>query len=389
MFIQVILLSLVSSFAVANVKKFVTVDAQIYSQVEKSQKSLLTKDGITLVQLTEEEITQLSDKIHHELKRCGGFVAHDSEAEARAVFENKSARLWGSKGVLNQYQIDQQSTVNPALKLVQETNIRETIKKMSSYHNRYYKAETGKESQSFLKDKWAALIKNRSDASVEYFQHSSWGQPSIILTITGSELPNEIVVLGGHADSIGGMFGGSGAKAPGADDNASGIATITETIRVLMEIGFQPKRTLKFMAYAAEEAGLLGSKEIAAQFKAQGKNVVGKMQLDMTNFKGSASLDIALMSDYTNRAQNEFVGKIIDEYVKVPWGYSKCGYGCSDHASWHNNGYPASMPFEATMQEMNKDIHTANDVIEKSNGNADHAFKFAQMATAFMIELAN
>jgi leucyl aminopeptidase len=66
------------------------------------------------------------------------------------------------------------------------------------------------------------------------------------------------------------MFGGASAKAPGADDNASGIATITETIRVLMSNGFQPKKTLKFMAYAAEEVGLLGSKEIANDFKKKG-----------------------------------------------------------------------------------------------------------------------
>ena len=93
------------------------------------------------------------------------------------------------------------------------------------------------------------------------------------------------------------------------------------------------------------------------------------------------------MTDYTNEAQNTFVGSLIDEYVKVPWGYDQCGYGCSDHASWHGQGYPASMPFEATMKGMNKNIHTANDKIEISNNNASHAVNFAKLALAFAVEL--
>lgn len=370
-------------------KKFVTVDQSVLNSVNKSQKVLKSKDGIALIELSENEIDQLANKIHDELHRCGGFMAHDSEAEALSIFENNGEKSWAQKGFFDLYQISQQSIVKPMLNQVEEIEIRETIKKLSSYQNRFYKAETGSQSQNWIKEKWSSLISKRNDASVELYKHASWPQPSVILTINGSELPNEIIVLGGHADSIAGMFGGASAKAPGADDNASGIATITETIRVLMSNGFKPKKTLKFMAYAAEEVGLLGSKEIANDFKKKGLKVNGVIQLDMTNFKGSPDLDIVMMTDYTNRAQNEFLGKIIDEYVKVPWGYSKCGYACSDHASWTNAGYPASMPFEATMEQMNRDIHTARDVIEKSGGTADHAFKFAQMAVAYIVEMAD
>jgi leucyl aminopeptidase len=96
-----------------------------------------------------------------------------------------------------------------------------------------------------------------------------------------------------------------------------------------------------------------------------------------------------MMTDFTNAAQNEFLGRLIDEYVKVPWGYSKCGYGCSDHASWTNAGFPASMPFESTMGDINKAIHTDKDTIENAGGNANHAAKFAKLAIAYMVELAN
>ena len=268
-----------------------------------------------------------------------------------------------------------------------EFSIRSTILKLSSFNNRYYKAQTGVDSQNWIKSQWEALSANRNDVKIEFFKHQNWPQPSIIMTIQGTTKADEIVVIGGHADSIAGYWGREKARAPGADDNASGIATITETIRVAMVNGYRPQRTIKFMAYAAEEVGLLGSKEIANSFKSQGKNVVGVMQLDMTNFKGTVDKDIVFMTDYTNQAQTSFMGKLIDTYVQVPWGYSKCGYGCSDHASWHNAGYPASMPFESTMGDINHKIHTDKDLIENSGSNAIHAEKFAKLAVAFLVEM--
>jgi leucyl aminopeptidase len=113
------------------------------------------------------------------------------------------------------------------------------------------------------------------------------------------------------------------------------------------------------------------------------------IQFDMTLRHGTADKDIVFMSDFTNAAQNEFLGKLIDEYVKVPWGYSKCGYGCSDHASWTSNGYPASIPFESTMGDINHNIHTDRDTLENAGGDAKHAAKFAKLGVAFIGELAN
>jgi leucyl aminopeptidase len=296
----------------------------------------------------------------------------------------------GSKALFSDYEINQNSLVEEMLKEVNEFEIRTMISKLESYHNRFYKAQTGVDSSNWIMSKWQEISAGRSDVKVEAFKHASWPQPSIILTIEGSELPNEIVIIGGHADSIAGQFGGASARAPGADDNASGVATFTEVLRVLINTNFKPKRTIQFMAYAAEEVGLLGSKAIAQKYKQDKKVVVGVMQLDMTNFHGSArkNLDIVMMTDFTNAAQNEFIGRIIDTYVKVPWGYSKCGYGCSDHASWHGQGYPASMPFESTMEDINRKIHTATDLLSNSR-EAIHAEKFARMGVAFLVEMAN
>jgi leucyl aminopeptidase len=374
-------------------------DKQVYISIDRdalnfSEKTfgnrveeVSTQDGISIIKIDEEAIPWLSMLMHKNFNRCGGFMQHDDEAEAMELLASQDgAQLFAKSNTFADYSLSQENIVKPLIANVSAANILATITKLSSFKNRYYKGEFGKQSAAYIKDTWSALVKNRTDATVEYFPHSAWDQPSIILTLKGKS--DETIVIGGHQDSINGSFGAATATAPGADDNASGIATVTEVIRLLADSSYQPEKTIKFMAYAAEEVGLLGSKAIAKSFKTANVNVIGVMQLDMTNFQGTKELDIVMMRDYTNEQQNAFVGTIIDKYVPgVKWGYDKCGYGCSDHASWNAQGYPASMPFEARMNDMNHDIHTARDTLSVSGGNASHAAKFAKMAVAFVVEL--
>lgn len=370
---------------------YITIDSDALNFSEKTfgprVEEVQTKDGISVIKIDEEALPWLSLLMHRNFNRCGGFMLHENEDEAIEQLESQDgAQLFAKNNTFANYTIDQENVVKPLVNEVKADNILATITKLSSFKNRYYKGEFGKQSAAWIKDTWTDLVKNRSDATVEYFPHSQWDQPSIILTLKGAS--DEVIIVGGHQDSINGSFGGATSTAPGADDNASGIATITEVIRVLANSSYQPQKTIKFMAYAAEEVGLLGSKEISRSFKQKNINVIGVMQLDMTNYQGTKELDIVMMRDYTNDDQNNFVGSIIDRYVPgIKWGFDKCGYGCSDHASWHSQGYPASMPFEARKNDMNHNIHTARDTLAASNGNANHAAKFAKMAVGYVVEL--
>ena len=381
------------SFSAAAKEIFVTIGSDAVQTSQKSLTGIQRVNGnseISVLRVNENAIAELSQLMHDKFNRCGGFIVHDSYQEAMTVLAQNDSRSFTKKNSFVNYSITMNETVENMVSKVNEFGIREMIITLSKYKNRYFKSKTGVASQEFVKATWEKLSSARNDVKVELVKHSSFPQPSVVMTIEGSTLKNEIVIIGGHGDSIAGYWARERARAPGADDNASGISTITEIIRVMMDSGYKPSRTIKFMSYAAEEVGLLGSKDIARQFKNAGKNVVGVMQFDMTNFHGSKDLDIVFMSDYTNAEQNKYLGSLIDTYVTgVKWGYSKCGYGCSDHASWHNNGYPASFPFEARMNEINHDIHTKRDVIDvnHSNGTAVHAEKFARLGVAYLVEM--
>jgi bacterial leucyl aminopeptidase len=70
-------------------------------------------------------------------------------------------------------------------------------------------------------------------------------------------------------------------------------------------------------------------------------------------------------------------------------GYDRCGFGCSDPASWHNAGFMASFPFEATDIHYNFALHAANDTTATFGNQANHALKFAKLALAYAVELGS
>jgi leucyl aminopeptidase len=258
---------------------------------------------------------------------------------------------------------------------------------LSGFANRYYKSSHGAAASDWLRANWAALSEQHAGVSVVQFAHSGYGQRSVIATIAGSDKAAEVIVLGAHLDSINLRSRADAAIAPGADDDASGIAGLTEVLRVLAFSNYRPRRTIKLIAYAAEEVGLRGAQDIAAAFHKDGIDVAGVLQLDMSNYKGSLK-DIVLISDYTDRYQNAFLEKLAAAYLPtLTVGSDKCGYACSDHAAWNALGYAASMPFEAALGEDNPWIHGPRDTYANSGNQAAHALKFARLAAAYAVEL--
>ncbi len=349
-------------------------------------------ESVYLMQVDEEALPRLSSEIHERFDRCAGFMVHASRSEGRqtlARFRDASRQAEVSPAGVS-YAIDDEAEVNPLLSQVQESNIRSTIVKLSTeYKNRYYTTTGGISASDQLLQTWKTLAGGRSDVTVKQFAHPNWPQKSVILEIKGTTNPGKIIVIGGHLDSTIGWTN-ENSIAPGADDDASGVASLQEAMRVLLASGYKPKRTIQFMAYAAEEVGLKGSAEIATDYKNKGKKVIGVMNLDMTNYKGTSNSDITLMTDYTNAAQNKFVKDLAAHYqpsLKVT--EDRCGYACSDHASWTNRGFVASMPAEALFDDSNPYIHTGNDTISKSGNNANHALKFAKLALTFAVELGS
>lgn len=339
-------------------------------------------DGTPAKWMTFADAMKLSEKAHAE-GRCAGFM---DITDAPAMPEGALPLVEWFKLDLADRPLKQGLYLSRAIPQLNDQELFKTVTELSAFRNRYYKSEYGVKAAEYIYNRFKTVVKNRTDVRVDYFKHK-WAQPSVIATIAGQgPKANEIVVIGGHEDSINQTaFGSSNMNAPGADDNATGTATVLEVFREIVESGFKPNRTLMFMTYAAEEVGLWGSQDIANTFRQNNKSVVAVMQLDMTGFPGSGQ-QIVFMTDFTNPNLTTFAQKLVDSYVKIKWSTDKCGYACSDHASWTKAGYAAIMPFEATMANDNKAIHTTGDVINKLD--FKFGLSFAKLGLAFMTELA-
>jgi bacterial leucyl aminopeptidase len=360
-------------------------------QERGSRRLVWASETVHAVALDDADLPALSEAIHERLHRCGGYVQHESMAEALAVLNRLpiTALSAAPQPSAPSYAIDNQVQVNNMLPQLQASNLLGTIQQLSNFQNRRHTSTHGVAASNWLFNTWSQLNPgNRRTIKVRQINHTGWAQKSVEFEILGSGNSGETVILGAHLDST-----GSGpaetVRAPGADDDASGVAGLTEIIRVMMASNYEPKRNIRFIAYAAEEAGLLGSRDIAIAQAARRDRVVGVMQLDMTAFQGSAK-DLWIFTDYTNAAQNQFVADLAAAYLpQLTVGYDVCGYGCSDHASWHNRGYVASFPFEASDTQYNFALHTPNDTIATFGNQANHALKFTQLALAYVVELGS
>lgn len=109
---------------------------------------------------------------------------------------------------------------------------------------------------------------------------------NVMATLRGSVTPERVYVISGHYDSRVTDVMNATADAPGADDDASGVAVSMEVARVLAT--HAPKSTIVLSAVAGEEQGLYGSRFMAAQYKAAGADVQGMFTNDIV---GSSRAD--------------------------------------------------------------------------------------------------
>ncbi|MFC9647149.1 M20/M25/M40 family metallo-hydrolase [Streptomyces sp. NPDC056937] len=119
---------------------------------------------------------------------------------------------------------------------------------------------------------------------------------NVVATLRGSVDPGRIHVVSGHYDSRATDVMDAVSDAPGADDDASGVAVAMELARVMARR--RPAATIVFAAVAGEEQGLYGAAHMAGRFKAAGADVRAMFTNDIV---GSSRADDGTRDPYTVR----------------------------------------------------------------------------------------
>jgi hypothetical protein len=99
---------------------------------------------------------------------------------------------------------------------------------------------------------------------------------NVIAEMTGTEKPNEIITFGGHLDSW--------DTGEGAHDDGAGIVHCMEALRILKELSYKPKHTLRVVFFMNEENGNLGGKTYATWTKQRGEKQIAAVESDRGGF---------------------------------------------------------------------------------------------------------
>ncbi len=194
--------------------------------------------------------------------------------------------------------------------------------------------------------------------------------PNLVGKIPGSDLADELVVLGAHYDHLGTSDEGHNCAridrknkqdsiCNGADDNASGSAMVLELARALKRAGIKPRRTLIFTHFAGEELGLFGSKALAQAPPWDKQKVVAMVNLDMVGRLGRKGLAIGGIGSSAQWMQ--LLDRIGNNGISVL--YERAVATRSDHANFYREKIPVLFFFTG----IHADYHRAGDHVDKIN----------------------
>jgi Zn-dependent M28 family amino/carboxypeptidase len=179
------------------------------------------------------------------------------------------------------------------------------------------------------------------------------------------ELADEFVVIGAHYDHVG--LGGLGSLAPGtrevhngADDNGSGTVGLLEIARRLTTSLSGPRRSILFMAFTAEERGLLGSNYYVRHPRYPLEKTVAMINLDMVGRLNNDELTV-----YGTGTAIGFDTLIDDVNASYQFKIDKvpAGLGPSDHSSFYEQRIPVYHFFTG----LHNDYHRPSDDFDKIN----------------------
>lgn len=183
---------------------------------------------------------------------------------------------------------------------------------------------------------------------------------------TDEKLKHEYVVVGGHYDHLGMGGPGSGSRAVdtiavhnGADDNASGTAAVIELAEKVVSEKIN-KRSVIFVAFGAEEMGLVGSKAFTANPPVGTEKMVAMFNLDMIGRLDSTSNGLSIGGVKTSKETEDILNEFNTEFKLA---MSPEGIGPSDHASF----YLQDIPVFFISTGAHADYHTPIDDVEFIN----------------------
>jgi hypothetical protein len=278
-------------------------------------------------------------------------------------------------------------------KLVDQKRLRQTVEKLASWHDRNTSNPGLVEAAGWVADQFKSI----PGLQVETFQYAIHAGPRVpedklvpeVIAVLPGETDSRILV-GGHMDSINMAEAGVHGRAPGANDDGSGVALTLEVARLMSTRKW--RHTMVFVGFSGEEQGLLGSAALARRARDEKWKIDAVLSNDIVgnsrSVAGKHDDRVRVFSEeserHNSRALAQYAGWIAD-----PSGRRRDGGGAElvfradrfgrggDHSSFNHEGFTA-IRFVDSVEEYTRQ-HTAFDLPE--------AMDFHHLAEVTMLNL--
>ena len=165
--------------------------------------------------------------------------------------------------------------ISDVISNVSDSAVAAVVRGLEAFGNRSWSNPNHDSVASWIRTRYLAA--GVSDVAIDSFPYSSTWQKNVVATIPGTISPEKEIIVGGHYDGV--------SVSPGADDNASGTTATIEMARVLRAVNYVPRAPLRFIAFPAEEVGLLGSASYASSARSANRNIVLMQNYDMIGYR--------------------------------------------------------------------------------------------------------
>jgi hypothetical protein len=308
----------------------------------------LTKDELPISTLFKGERFAIIKNIqHHQGIWKGRF--HTIELTRKIQFRNQRVIVPSSWTEL----VD--TVISEIVSLINTDSVEYFIQSLEDFGTRYKFASTRDSVAFWIRDQFLSM--GYSDAILDSVYYENTWQKNVIATLPGNLEPDKINIVGAHHDSY--AYPDPMNYAPGADDNGSGVAAVLEIARVLKEINYTPKSTIKFITFAAEEGGGDGSTHYAMKLFDSGIDVKSMFNHDMISYTEQSVFESFCKINYFSGFEyllqlattcteeysiltpedGELNAMVSDGYIFWSYGFPTVRFSESDFSPyWHTTG---------------------------------------------------
>ncbi|MCK5050659.1 MAG: M28 family peptidase [Candidatus Cloacimonetes bacterium] len=334
-------------------------------QIDRFADILLLKTEFMIIKVADEDRNKVVPIIHNGVVRIN----------------NIEAKLPKPSDYLRSSRFEEDPFVVELLGYVDLMELDNTVQTLEDFDTRNWYTQGSLDAQNWIFDKFDSY-----SLSVET-QYIPYGGPNssqnVIATLEGTLYPDQYVVLGCHYDSYS-YYG----DAPGADDNATGVAGILEIARILSQYEFN--RTIIFCTFSGEEYGLHGSEEYATLADDADMDILGYFNIDMSGYLAPGEIiHTDMIAPASAAPLADFYEQVCAVYLPTfPIEPGQLTGGDSDHTSFNNHGFMGIFPFEDS-ENYSPFIHTPNDLNGTSVNNYEQVATFTKATMASVVTMAN